>query len=65
MSSPRFIVVYASNARDLESKLSGYCEYDVIQMTSGPWFDNSGPNESLFQAGDSIYVLLEKKKGFE
>lgn len=62
MSSPRFIVVYASNARDLQEKLNGYDQYDVIQMSSGPWFDKSGPDNTLEQTGDSIYVLLELSK---
>ena len=62
MSNPRFIVVYASNARDLQEKVNGYDHYDVIQMTSGPWFDKSGSDNTLEQTGDSIYVLLELKK---
>ncbi|KKL57392.1 hypothetical protein LCGC14_2235910, partial [marine sediment metagenome] len=56
MSSPRFVVVYGISAIDLESRLSGFDHYDVIQMTSGPWFDKSGSDNTLEQTGDSIYV---------
>ena len=61
MSSPRFVVIYANNARDLQEKLDGYTQYDVIQMSSGPWFGKSGLDNTLEQIGDSIYVLLELK----
>ncbi len=62
MSQPRFIVVYASHAQQLQEEINGYDDYDVIQMSSGPWFDKSGPDNSLEQVGDSIYVLLELRK---
>ncbi|KKL05782.1 hypothetical protein LCGC14_2219220 [marine sediment metagenome] len=62
MSQPRFVVVYASNARDLQEKVNGYDYYDVVQMTSGPWFEKSGPDNTLEQTGDSIYVLMELRE---
>ncbi len=64
MSSPRFVVVYGNNNMDLQARLSGFDHYDVIQMTSGPWFDKSGPDNTLEQTGDSIYVLMELRKEF-
>ncbi|KKL85368.1 hypothetical protein LCGC14_1955460 [marine sediment metagenome] len=64
MSSPRFVVVYGSNNMDLQARLSGFDDYDVIQMTSGPWFEKSGPDNTLEQTGDSIYVLMELRKEF-
>ena len=62
MISPRFVVVYANNAMALQERLRGYERYDVIQMTSGPWFEKSGPDNTLEQTADSIYVLLELRK---
>ncbi len=59
MSSPRFKVVYGSNGIELEERLQGYNDYDVVQMTSGPWFNIVDGNAT--QMGDSIYVLLERK----
>ncbi|KKL86252.1 hypothetical protein LCGC14_1946640 [marine sediment metagenome] len=64
MSSPRFVVVYGNNNMALQERLSGYDHYDVIQMTSGPWFEKSGPDGTLEQVGDSIYVLMELRKEF-
>ncbi len=64
MSSPRFVVVYAINAMDLQAKLTGYERYDVLQMTTSPWFEKSGPDNTLEQTGDSIYVLMELRKEF-
>ncbi|KKM65164.1 hypothetical protein LCGC14_1494020 [marine sediment metagenome] len=64
MSKPRFIVVYATHAGELARKLEGFDSYDVIQMTSGPWFEKSGPDNTLEQTADSIYVLLELRKEF-
>ena len=64
MSSPRFVVVYATHAKDLQEKLNGYDDYNVIQMSSGPWFDKSGPDNSLEQICDSIYVLLELQEAY-
>ncbi len=65
MISPRFVVVYANNAMALQERLSGYERYDVIQMTSGPWFEKSGPDSTLEQTADSIYVLLELREAFK
>jgi len=62
--SPRFVVVYANNAAGLEITLQGYAHYDVVQMTSGPWFQKSGSDNTLEQTGDSIYVLMELRKEF-
>ncbi len=64
MSAPRFVVVHAGNAIALEAELYGYDDYEVIQMTSGPWFEKSGPDNTLEQTADSIYVLLELRKEF-
>ena len=64
MSSPRFVVVYGTHAKELQDKLNGYDDYDVVQMTSGPWFDKSGPDNSLEQICDSIYVLLELQEAY-
>ena len=64
MSQPRFVVVYADNNMDLQARLSGFDDYDVIQMTSGPWFDKNGQDNTLEQTGDSIYVLMELREEF-
>lgn len=59
MERPRFVVVYGMSAPYLQDKLMGYEGYRVVQMTSNPWFEKSGPDNTLEQVCDSIYVLLE------
>ncbi len=62
MSAPRFIVVYATNAAELQERLSGYHNYEVKKMTASPWFENNQNDNSLCQTADSLYVLLERKE---
>jgi hypothetical protein len=61
--STRFHVVYGYDRESLEEGLNSaaYKDYRIVAMTSGPWLDKSGPDNTLEQTGDSLYVLLERK----
>lgn len=61
---PRYKVIYGVSADELQAALNGadeHDDYDVVGMSSAPWFENNQNDNSLCQTADSIYVILRRK----